>query len=154
MGRLDPDKLHVGYLRDVTPGEFSLPRRYTLTHSDRTGELFLSIGREYDRKRISRLYTRLMRDEVIAEFSSDSSGLEFDVFCHVSGGLVVGGARWRYAIFQSELSLVLEAIRYGDRAVFEKNQKLDNTPVVVHFKSTNRRFNITQRWGVLSDYAD
>ena len=154
MGRLDPGKLHVGYLHGVTPGEFSLPRRYTLTHSDRTGDLFLSIGREYDGKRISKLYTRLMRDEVIAEFLSDSGALEFHVFCHVSGGLVVGGARWRYAIFQSELSLVLEAIRYGDRALFEKNQKLDNTPVVVHFRSTNKRFNTTQRWGALSEYAN
>ena len=153
MGRLDPGKLHVRYLHGMTPDEFSLPRRYTLTHSDMTGELFLSIGKEYDRERISKLYTRLMRDEVIAEFLSDFSGLEFDVFCHVSGGLVVGGARWRYGIFQSELPLVLEAVRCGDRALFEKNRELDNTPVIVHFKSANKRFNTTQRWGVLSEYA-
>jgi Staygreen protein len=154
MGRLDPGKLHVRFLHGVTPDEFSLPRRYTLTHSDRTGDLFLSIGKEYDTERISGLYTRLMRDEVIAEFARISSGLEFDVFCHVSGGLVFGGARWRYGIFQAELPLVLEAVRYGDRALFEKNQEKDNTPVVVHFKSANKRFNTTQSWGVLSEYAN
>ena len=67
MKRLNPEKLHVTYLGGTTPEKLTLPRRYTLTHSDRTGELFLSIGREYDTKQTSRLYTRLMRDEVLAE---------------------------------------------------------------------------------------
>ncbi len=153
MGRLDSSKLHVTYLQDVDAGKFSLPRRYTLTHSDLTGELFLSIGVEYDKRRISRLYTRLMRDEVLAEFTRLPDGLEFAVFCHVSGGPVVGGARWRYAIFQSELSLALEAMRYGDRSLFENKPRLDLTPVVVHFESTKKKFNRIESWGVISDYS-
>ena len=38
------------------------PRKYTLTHSDRTGRLFLTIDKEYNEQQISGLYTRLMRD--------------------------------------------------------------------------------------------
>jgi hypothetical protein len=152
MERLNPEKLHVTYLTGATPEELILPRRYTLTHSDRTGELFLSIGAEYETKQISKLYTRLMRDEVLAELTDDEDNLIFRVYCHVSGGFVLGTAKWRYNIFQSELPLVLEAIRYGDRNLFEQNPQLDNTPVLMHFKSTDIRFNKVENWGTMADY--
>ncbi len=152
MERLNPDKLHVTYLADITPENLILPRHYTLTHADRTGELFLSIGDKYDTKQTSRLYTRLMRDEVLAEFAREEDSLVFRVHCHVSGGFVLGTAKWRYKIFQYELRLVLEAIRYGDRALFEQNPKLDNAPVLINFQSTDRRFNKVENWGSMADY--
>jgi hypothetical protein len=74
------------------------------------------------------------------------------VYCHVSGGFIIGTAKWRYNIFQSELPLVLEAIRYGDRTLFEKNPQLDNTPVLIHFQSSNSKFNKDENWGVMADY--
>jgi len=151
MERLNPGKLHVTDLTDTTPESLTLPRRYTLTHSDITGELYLSIGNQYNTKQISRLYTRLMRDEVLAEFAEED-GLVFRVHCHVSGGFVLGTAKWRYNIFHSELPLVLAAIRYGDRVLFEQNPKLDNTPVVIHFRSTVSRFDKVENWGTMADY--
>ena len=154
MGRLNPNQLHVSYLTGTAPDSFILPRRYTLTHSDRTGKLFLSIGNQYDTKQLSKLYTKLMRDEVLAELTSNGDGLEFRVYCHVSGGFVVGTASWRYSIFRAELPLALEAIRYGDRALFERNTKLDNIPVYIHFQSTKRRLNNVEQWGTLSDYVN
>jgi len=86
MERLNPQKLHVTYLTGTKPGNISLPRRYTLTHSDITGELFLTIGSEYDKKQVSGIYTRLMRDEVLAELTSEGDSPVFRVYCHVSGG--------------------------------------------------------------------
>lgn len=151
MERLNPGKLHVTYLTDATPESLTLPRRYTLTHSDITGELYLSIGNQYNKKQISGLYTRLMRDEVLAEFAEED-GLVFRVHCHVSGGFVFGTAKLRHNIFQSELPLVLAAIRYGDRVLFEQNPKLDNTPVVIHFRSTVSRFDKVENWGTMADY--
>jgi hypothetical protein len=152
MNRLNPDKLHVTYLSGTTSDKLILPRRYTLTHSDITGELFLSIGNQYNTKQISRLYTRLMRDEVLAEIISNVDSLEFRVYCHISGGFVFGRASWRYNIFRSELPLVLEAIRYGDRALFEQNTKLDNIPVNIYFQSSKKQFSNVEQWGILSDY--
>jgi hypothetical protein len=151
MKRLNPDKLHVTYLTDTTPESLTLPRRYTLTHSDITGELYLSIGNQYNKKQISGLYTRLMRDEVLAELAEED-GLVFRVHCHVSGGFVLGTAKLRYNIFRSELPLVLEALRYGDRVLFEQNPKLDNTPVLIHFRSTVSRFDKVENWGTMADY--
>jgi len=144
--------MHIKYLSDFAPDAQVAPRFYTLTHSDSTGDLFLSIGQCYDRKQISGLYTRLMRDEVLAELKEDQKGLSLNVHCHVSGGFVFGRAKWRYNIFRSELSLVLEAIRFGDRAFFDRDPKLDEIPVLVHFKSANKKYDKTEEWGLLGDY--
>jgi len=152
MKRLNPQKLHVAYLTSTTPEDLVLPRRYTLTHSDRTGELFLTISNEYDTKQTSSLYTRLMRDEVLAEFIKEEDGLVFRVYCHVSGGFVFGTAKWRYAVFCHELPLVLEAIRFGDKNLFEKIPNLDDTPVLIHFQSTDNQFNKVENWGTMADY--
>jgi hypothetical protein len=129
-----------------------LPRRYTLTHSDRTGELFLSIGADYNKKQISGMYTRFMRDEVLAELAGHEENPEFYVYCHVSGGLVLGTASWRYNIFQSELRLVLEGFRYGDRILFEKIPALDDVSIMVRFKSNKSKYDKTENWGIFRDY--
>lgn len=42
--RLRPKKLHVKHVVRIGPIDPISPRRYTLTHSDITGELFLTIG--------------------------------------------------------------------------------------------------------------
>ena len=153
MQRLNLKKLHVTYLASATPDELIVPRRYTLTHSDITGNLFLSIGSEYDMKQTSKLYTRLMRDEVLAELVNNEGSFELMVHCHISGGLIVGSAGWRYNIFRSELPLVLEAIRYGDRILFEKNPEIDHIPVYIHFHSGKKKYNIVENWGTLADFA-
>lgn len=152
MERLNPEKLYVTYLTGTTADNLVLPRRYTLTHSDRTGELFLAIGTEYNRKQISGLYTRFMRDEVLAELTGHEDSPEFYVYCHVSGGPVLGTARWRYNIFQSELQLVLESFRYGDKILFEQIPKLDDVNIMVRFKSTRSTYDKTENWGIFSDY--
>jgi hypothetical protein len=152
MSRLNPAKLHVHWSQGVTPQGPISPRRYTLTHSDATGDLFLTIGADYDRRQIGGLYTRLMRDEVLAEWLAGAAGPELHVFCHVSGGLVFGGAAMRDAIFRRELPLVFEAFRHGDRMLFAAHRQLDRAPVIVHFRSHLARYNRVETWGVPADY--
>jgi len=152
MTRLNPKKLHVQFAAGITPKGPLIPRRYTLTHSDSTGELFLTIAPEVDHKQISGWYTRLMRDEVLAEWQDSEHGPALHLFCHVSGGLAFGGASMRYGIFQRELPLVLEAIRFGDRGLFETQPELDQAPIWIRFQSTSRRYHKTERWGTPADY--
>jgi hypothetical protein len=152
MQRLNPEKLQVIDLIGGNLEDNSLPRRYTLTHSDRTGDMLLTISRDFDKKQISGWYTRLMRDEVLAEFAGDRGSPELRVYCHVSGGLVFGTARLRYNIFRAELRLALEAIRYGDRTFFETGEFLDRAPVRVCFHSHKHRYNCEENWGTLGDY--
>jgi len=142
----------VQFASGVTPEGPLTPRRYTLTHSDSTGELFLTVAPETDRKQISGWYTRLMRDEVVAEWQESEDGPALHLFCHVSGGLAFGSAGMRYGIFQRELPLVLEAFRFGDKGLFEAQPELDQAPVWIHFRSTNRRYHRVERWGAPADY--
>jgi hypothetical protein len=152
MSRLRPGKLHVRFVAPASQKGPVLPRRYTLTHSDATGDLYLTIGLEVDRKQISGWATRFMRDEVLAEWDETEEGAVLRVYCHVSGGLVVGTAGWRYSIFQHELPLVLEAFRYGDRGLFEAQPDLDKAPILVHFQSGRRRYRRIEPWGTPSEY--
>lgn len=125
MGRLRLDKLHVDIRKDDSQ---PLPRRYTLTHSDRTGDLYLTVAREFDKEQISGWYTRLMRDEVLAEWKIHDGSPSLHVYVHVCGGLVFGTAGMREKILRNEIPLILESIRNGDREFYEKNPDYDNAP--------------------------
>jgi len=153
MQRLNPEKLIVTFLSGTDAHVLVLPRRYTLTHSDITGRLYLSIGNQYNVKQISGLYTRIMRDEILAEFIEEKNSLIFKLYCHVSGGLAPGHAKWRFNIFQSELPLVLEAIRYGDQAIFKENKELDSIPLNIYFYSKNQKFHKIENWGSMHNFS-
>ena len=90
-------------------------RRYTLTHNDITGALNLSIGNEYNDRQVQGFYTRILRDEITAEwlFGAGSGSIapaELHIYCHVSGE-----ERWlappqlRNFIFRREMNLVGDA---------------------------------------------
>lgn len=153
MKRLNPEKLHVTYLPGASQDGPLSPRRYTLTHSDFTGELFLSVGVEYDKERTSRWYTRLMRDEVLAEWELENGIPCLMVHCHVSGGVIFGSARMRKGIFDHELPLALEAIRFGDRLFIKEHPELDGAAVRVRFHAAQARYDVKEDWGNLIDYS-
>ena len=151
LSRLNPKKLYVR-IDGVNPDVFALPRCYTLTHSDKTGDLYLTIGSDFDREQISGRYTRLMRDEVLAEWKNDQDHFYLHVYCHVCGGFVFGNASLREWIFRREMPLALEAIRYGDRELFAKDSKLDQAEILVHFRRPNAEDCKIEQWGHLGKY--
>ena len=154
MAALNPNKLHVKYTDQTFPVSPVLGRRYTLTHSDSTGDLFLSIGVTYDRAALNSFQARLMRDEVLGEWQEKEEEMALHLMCHVSKRwLTFGSARWRYNIFQSHMRLVLEALRHGDRELYHMQIELDNSPVYVHFESHKSEFNKVETWGKMGDYA-
>ncbi len=67
MEKLNPEKLYVEFRDGVTATDPVIGRKYTLTHSDVTADLFLTIGLEFAFDQINR-----MRDEVLAEWKEDS----------------------------------------------------------------------------------
>lgn len=151
MGDLDPQKLHVDFMKGVLSDGTISRRVYTLTHSDSTGDLFLTIGTVYNWPQVSGWYTRFMRDEVLAEWRFDEQP-SLHVHCHVSGGIVLGTARWRKAIFRRHMPLVLQAFRYGDRQFIATHPELDKANVWVHFNARQARHNQVQAWGQLVEY--
>jgi hypothetical protein len=137
----------------VARDSFSLPRRYTLTHSDRTGELFLTVSKDFCKEQVSGVYTRLMRDEVLAEWREVDGELELHVLCHVSGGVVFGSARMRLGIFKQHMRLVLEALRFGDQDVYSGRPELDAARAKVHFCSKDPSLDCVQDYGPMSGFA-
>ena len=70
---LDPTKLTVT-LSSGAGDIYSTPRRYTLTHSDLTGRLQLSVGVEYNKHQLSGWYLQLVRCAKLP-VQAQSSGL-------------------------------------------------------------------------------
>ena len=149
---MDTAKLHVTFSPGTTAHDLQFPRRYTLTHSDLTGELFLTIGAEYDRKQIGGIYTRLMRDEVLAELISENGQPILHVYTHVNGGIVFGTAQWRYDILHHHMSMVLEALSQGDQNLFASNLVLENTQIIVHFSANHKKYNKIEEWGKIQKW--
>lgn len=152
MASLIPTKLHTRFTSPTDASGPLHPRCYTLTHSDRTGDLFLTVASEYDRKQISGWYTRLMRDEILATWQDDESEPSLHVHCHVSGGIVLGSASWRENILRQHMQQVLEAFHYGDRALTLAHPKLNTAKVCVHFHTRQEPRDRVEAWGVFGDY--
>ena len=148
----DASKLHVNVAEGVPHAGPLTPRRYTLTHSDRTGDLFLTIGPEYDRDALRRLQVRLERDEVLGEWVLADDGPRLDLHMTAQGGLpVFGTGAMRRDIFRRYRSMVLGAMRHGDGALAEAHPELDRAPVIARFHWRDDRRD-TEPWGMWGDY--
>ncbi len=152
MPELKPEKVHVQFAAGVTPEGPLVPRCYTLTHSDKTGDMFLTVAPQVDQQQCAGWYTRFMRDEVLGEWQESADGPALHIFCHVCGGVVFGNAGLRDWIFRHELPYSLQVLRFGDAALFQARPELDSAPVWLHFESDNARYRKFERWGVPADY--
>jgi len=147
LSKLNTEMLHVIFGMGTGETKPIIPRKYTLTHSDVTGELFLTIAEKYDYDKITD-----MRDEVLAEWIMVNSEYTLMVNVMVDKEKNPIMSAVRNSIFTKELPLALQAIRYGDRAFFKENSSLDKAPIYVKFSSVYPMFNRLELWGTPSDY--
>lgn len=147
MKKLNPEKLSVRLRPGITLLNPMIPRRYTLTHSDVTAELFLTIGRTYAYDEIGP-----MRDEVRAKWIFTDNQYKLYLYVNVGGPFKKNIAAMRYQIFLKELPLALEALRYGDRLFFRTHPPLDFAPMWVFFESVYPEFNHKEFWGMPEQY--
>ncbi|KAL3700815.1 hypothetical protein R1sor_018837 [Riccia sorocarpa] len=129
------------------------PRVYTVTHSDITAQLTLAIAKEINQSQFMGWYSRLQRDEVLAEWRKTRGVLSLHVHCHISGGNWLHSliAKLRFFIFQKELPMVLEAIIHGDHKLFKNRPELEAAPVYVYFHSNVEEYNRLEYWGPLAE---
>ncbi|MFS0821135.1 staygreen family protein [Bacillus sp. 1P02SD] len=148
MSTFYPEKLSVEYMDGVTATEPLIPRRYTLTHSDLTGDLFLTIGFDYAWNKVNS-----MRDEVLAEWKPNGGSFYYCVYLYIDQGQFNQNiAAKRNEIFRRELPLALTAIRYGDRLFFNTFPQLDQVPIIIHFMSTFPQFARQENWGTFQKF--
>lgn len=143
MSTFNPEKLTVEYKEGVTTVGPAFPRRYTLTHSDVTDELFLTIGFDYAWEKANPL-----RDEVLGEWKQSGGSLYFCVYVSVDQGQHPPSvSAKRNEIFRRELPLALTAIRYGDRIFFNRYPQLNQVPIIITFISAYPQFAKQENWG-------
>ena len=154
MTEFDDTELHVTYSEGCTPDAPRLPRRYTLTHSDRTGDLFLTIGGEYDRDALGALQVRVERDEVLGEWVSDTEGPRLELNMMAQGGLpFFGTGAMRRNIFRHYRPMLLAALRHADRLFSQAHPELADAPVIARFDWRDGRDD-TEPWGTWGETED
>lgn len=146
MSEFDSKKLTVEF-NEVTTTSPMIPRRYTLTHSDITGNLYLMIGLEFAYERLSS-----NRDEVLGEWVMLQDEYIYNVYLYVDGYDDPKKTTIRNLIFRRELPLALEAIKYGDKEFLKTYNELNTAPILVYFISQNPEYNRIENWGSFSDY--
>lgn len=149
MGNFNPEKLFVEYRDGVTAVEPVVSRCYTLTHSDLTGDLFLTIGTHYAWDKIN-----FMRDEVLGEWRTNGSSKYYCVYLYIDQGQFNQTiSAKRYEIFRRELPLALTAIRYGDRFLFDVCPSLDQASIIIQFMSTYPQLSRQESWGTFQNFV-
>ncbi|MFS0862815.1 staygreen family protein [Fredinandcohnia sp. 179-A 10B2 NHS] len=147
MSKFDPNKLSVEFRNGITATSPILQRKYTLTHSDVTGELFLTLGLQYALDKINS-----QRDEVLGEWRLTNGQYYYHVYLYIGENIDKNTAAFRYSIFKRELPLALKAIRYGDRRLFAAYPHLDFAPIIVTFMSSYPQYNKSENWGHFLTY--
>lgn len=150
MSTFNPEKLSVEYMHGVTPTEPVIPRRYTLTHSDETGDLFLNIGIRYAWEKTD----PSMRDEVLAEWIRFGNFYYYFVYVYIDQGPSNNFVpSKRNEVFRRELPLALTAIRYGDRMFFNAHPPLKDAPIIINFISAYPEFAKQENWGTFQSFS-
>lgn len=152
MNRLNLARLQLNLLPGLAPVSVTSPRRYTLSYAHTTREISLSIGPDYDRRKLDNWFNYMTQLALVANWQYGPEGWALHVHCHVSGGLALGTAVWRDRFFRNTLPLALEGIRAGDGQLFQALPQLDTAPVLVQFHGRQAQYNRLERWGRIGDY--
>lgn len=147
MKELSPYKVFVQYRDIMRPYEPVLGRKYTITHSDTTGELFVFIAGEFAKDQITS-----MRDEVKIMWHQTQKGFILIGSVLVDNEETTGNASIRYRIFYEEMPIALKALRQADRFLFEQEPELDKASVIIQFVSNNAEYNKTYNYGEIGMY--
>ena len=145
--RFSPDKLETIFIEPITLYGPIKDRKYTLTHSDNTGVMFLTIANKYDYCAIN--YD--LRDEILGTWKTYDNSYNLFFYAYI-GDLDYLDALYRYNIFKSHMNSALQAIIYGDRELLNKHKELLNTPIYIKFDSSIPIFNNYEFYGYVNDY--
>ena len=147
MRKLNPQKVFVQYRDTMKPYEPVMGRKYTITHSDTTAELFVFVALNYAEDQITK-----MRDEVRIAWEQRAKGVALIGSVLVDAKGVPGNDYIRYKIFYKEMPTALQALRQADKFLFDREPRLDNTPVFIRFISSNPAYDKTYDFGVIGSY--
>lgn len=147
MRELNLKKVFVQYRDIMKPHAPILSRKYTITHSDTTAELFVFVAENYAEDQVTK-----MHDEVRIAWDQNKKELLLIGYVTVDNEDVQGSSFIRNKVFYNEMPTALQALRQADRFLFETLPQLDNTPVIIHFISSNPVYNKSYNFGIIGNY--
>lgn len=125
-------------------------RKYTITHNDETGQVFVTIGLTFAGENISSL-----RDEVLAEWIPHLGQCLLMGKVHVSGGQYdENKARMRYTIFKREMKTALMSMVIADSCFFETYPCFLDFPIYIQFESVFPQLNQILYFGTPRIYVN
>lgn len=141
-------QVFVEYRDQVTETKPLKNRTYTMTHSDTTGDLFVTIGLSYAEDK-----TNELQDQVYLSWTpiQDKFFLYGEVL--VDGPSIKGESSTRDAIFKREMPLALHAIYTADLPLFNAYKELEDTPILINFKSNVPKYNKLYSYGTIGSYT-
>uniref|UniRef100_A0A7C8YUY2 Staygreen protein domain-containing protein n=1 Tax=Opuntia streptacantha TaxID=393608 RepID=A0A7C8YUY2_OPUST len=152
--RFEASKLKVDFMGEqLDKCSTVVPRIYILSHCDFTANLTLTVSNIITVDQLQGWYSK---DDVVVEWKDMKGKMSLVVHCYVSGPnnfFVDLAAEFRYHIFSKELPLVLQAVLYGDSALFKEHPELMDAVVWVYFHSMSPKYNCIECWGPLKDAA-
>ena len=147
------NKLRNVNVKMVNPINATSPilfRRYTLTHSDENGELFLTIAPFYDLDSID----QVKRDEVCGQWVIVNDDIYILTLFVFVGNFSYEISSKRYQIFLEELPLAVSSILNADKDFFNANSNLIDSNISMRFISSHAEFNKTVFYCRVKDFLD
>lgn len=147
MREINPQKVFVQYRDIMKPCDPVIGRKYTVTHSDTTADLFVFTASKFAEDQVTSI-----RDEVRVAWEQYNNEFILIGLVTVSGYGVVGNDDIRNNIFIREMHIALQAIRQADRFLFDNYPKLDDTPIFIHFLSINPIYDKIYDFSTIGSY--
>jgi len=147
MREFNPQKVFVQYRDIINPYEPVKGRKYTITHSDATAELFAFISEDYAEDQVT-----IMHDDVRIGWEKNERGLALIGSVIVDGKGVSGNSNIRNQIFYNEMPTALKTLREADRFLFNKYPRADSALVIIHFISSNPVYDKIYNFGPIGNY--
>lgn len=145
--KFNPDKLQTTFVYPITMYGPIKGRKYTLTHSDKTGMMFLTIANVYNYSAIN----QDLRDELLGTWSTYNGSYGLFLYAYV-GNSDYFSSLFKYGAFKSHMKLALQAIIYGDRELLEEYPDLTNSPIYLKFDSSIPIFDNYEFYGYVKNY--
>lgn len=144
----NPDMLETTFVKPITMYNPIKGRKYTLTHSDDTGIMFLTIANEYNYSAIN----QVLRDELLGTWKIYNNRFKLFFYAYV-GDSDYFTCLTKYKAFKYHMNLALQAIIYGDKELIKKYPELINCPIYIKFDSFIPMFNNYEFYGYVKDYV-
>jgi len=142
-----PYMIFAQYRNKIEPYQPVPGRKYTITHSDITGHIYVFISDDYAEDSITD-----MREEVRLEWQKTRHGYVLTGSVRVDLNGYEQASKNRSERFYVEMPKTLQALRYADRFLFRRYPVLDSAPVLIQFISDNPLYHKSYDFGRIGTY--